>query len=196
MASGGSGVSEVTTMANRTTGTVLVIFLLALTAFAPEARAGGPWRARVVDAETGQPVAGVVVLAYWTRSNPSPGGWGGTEYSASEEVVTGPDGRFRIGSRWSYMIPLITKVDGPEWRIFKPGYGRWSYGDIENGEKFDRGEEITISLPPLKTRDERLAILRGPENITGVIVPGEKKPRLLEAVNSERVALGLQKIGQ
>jgi len=183
-------------MRKRMGWSVLLIVSLGLTVLVSEASAGGPWRARVVDAETGQPLAGVVVLAYWTRSYPSVGGWGGTEYSASQEVVTGADGRFRIGSRWSYMVPLITKVDGPEWRIFKPGYGKWNYGDIENGEKFDGGEEITISLPPLKTREDRLAILRGPDNITGVIVPGKEKPRLLDAVNSERVALGLQRIGQ
>ena len=183
-------------MRQRMAWAVLLVLSLGLTVLASEAGAGGPWRARVVDAETGQPLAGVVVLAYWTRSYPSVGGWGGTEYSASQEVVTGGDGRFQIGSRWSYSIPLITKVDGPEWRIFKPGYGSWDYGEVENGEKFDRGEEITISLPPLKTREERLAILRGSEDVTGVIVPSENKPRLLEAVNSERIALGLQRIGQ
>ena len=181
---------------NRVNWILLLTFSLGLTALVSEASAGGPWRARVVDAESGQPLAGVVVLAYWIRSYPSVGGWADTEYYASEEVVTGADGRFRIGSRWSYTVPLIVKVAGPEWRIFKPGYGKWDYGDVENGEKFDRGEEITIFLPALKTREERLAILRGPENITGVIVPGENKPRLLEAVNSERVALGLQRIGQ
>ena len=185
-------------MGKRTGQAACLIFLLSLTLLVADADAAGPWRGRVVDAETGQPLAGVVVLAFWIRSFPSVGGWADTEYYASEEVVTGPDGRFRIGSRWSYTIPLITKVAGPEWRIFKPGYGKWDYnwGGNENGEKFYRGEEITITLRSLKTREERLATLSGPADMSGDIVPGEKKPRLLEALNSERIAMGLPRIGQ
>jgi len=194
MASGGSGVSEVADIGNRVNWILLLTFSLGLTALVSEASAGGPWRARVVDAESGQPLAGVVVLAYWIRSYPSVGGWADTEYYASEEVVTGADGRFRIGSRWSYTVPLIVKVAGPEWRIFKPGYGKWDYGDPENGEKFDRGEEITISMPPLKTREDRLAAMK--PNLLPGVVPLEQMPRLLEAVNSERVGVGLQRIPQ
>ena len=41
------------------------------------AEAAGPWNARVVDAETGQPLEGVVVLAYWIKYTSSWGGWAG-----------------------------------------------------------------------------------------------------------------------
>ena len=175
---------------------VPLIVSFGLIGLVSEASAGGPWGARVVDAETGQPLAGVVVLAWWTRSYPSLGGWAATEYYASEEVVTGPDGRFRIGSRWSYIIPLLFKVDGPEWRLFKAGYGRWDYGDVENGERFYGGKEITISLPSLKTREERSAFLQAPMTVDADIVPLERKLRLLEAVNAERLHLGLQRVPQ
>ncbi len=173
-----------------------VLALLVLTAFhAREAAAAGPWRGRVVDAQTGQPLEGVVVLAFWTRSWPSLGGWAAAEYQDSEEVVTGPDGRFVIRPRRSYTVPLVTKVQGPDWRIFKSGYGEWPWlTDPEQGEQFERGVETVIALPPVATRDERLSVLRA--DVPPTIVPVENARRLLEAVNAERVELGLQRIRQ
>lgn len=154
----------------------------------------GPWKAQIVDAETGRPVEGVVVLAYWIRSYASLGGWAGSEYYASEEVVTGPDGRFVIGARWSYTIPLVMKVDGPEFVIFKPGHGRWRLQEGEGGyeavkRRFETGEEVVIEMPLLKTREERLKF-----HVTVIrpthVVPFERMKRLTEAWEEDREFLG------
>jgi hypothetical protein len=108
--------------------------------------------------------------------------------------VTGPDRRFLIHTRWSYTIPLLVKVQGPEWRIFKAGYGQWRYRDAAEWERFERGGELTVDLAHLKTPEERLAFLRQEPWILPGIVPSDKMLRLLEMVNAERASLGLQRI--
>jgi len=168
---------------------LLLTLLVGLAALVHPAGADGPWRGQVVDAETGRPLAGVVVLAFWTRSTPSLGGWAATEYHASEEVVTGPDGRFLIGSRWSYTIPLVVKVQGPEWRVFKPGYGAWRYPHEDAVDHFSRGQETELRLEPLTTKEARVAFMRAMS--VPVHVPVEKRTRLMDALNIERLHLGL-----
>src|SRR3990170_3762971 len=64
--------------------------LCLLTLWVGIGEAAGPWKAQIVDAETGRPLEGVVVLAVWIRYTASVGGWAGAKYYASEEVVTGP----------------------------------------------------------------------------------------------------------
>jgi hypothetical protein len=169
--------------------------LLAATAFLAGAltttgvaSAAGPWHGRIVDAETGAPLPGVVVLAYWTRLLPSLGGWADASLAAHEEVVTGADGRFEIAARASYTIPLVVKVSGPQWLIFKPGYGAWRLRGSR--EAFARGEPAEIEMPRLRTPDERLAFLDRFHRPTHVIEP-EQMPRLTEAWTAERRALGL-----
>ena len=55
---------------------VLVIIFSALMfgGLSGQANVAGPWKAQIVDAETGKPVEGVVVLAVWYRRYTSPGG--------------------------------------------------------------------------------------------------------------------------
>ena len=181
-----------------TSRSILLLMLVSVwTAWVWPARgeAAGPWRAQVVDAETGQPLEGTVVLAVWFRRVPSLGGWAGGGYHASEEVVTGPDGRFVIQSKWAYTIPLVTRVSGPEFFIFKSGYGAWwHFIDAEASKKFDRGEEILIKLPPLKTRKERLDFL-SKASPSGEI-PDSPMRKYLEALDQEAVSLGLQPTGR
>ena len=108
-------------------------FLLAclLAALAPatgpdDAHAAGPWRGQVVDAETGQPIEGVVVVAVWERLSP------GVIHQARafhdvDEVVTDAEGRFVLPEReLSPPNPFIT-IDGPQLTMFKGGYGLWQF---------------------------------------------------------------------
>lgn len=177
---------------------VLVAALTLVGVTAPtHGEAAGPWKAQIVDAESGQPLQGVVVLAYWIRSYASLGGWAGGEYYASEEVVTGSDGRFVIGARWAYTIPLVAKVSGPEFVIFKGGYGQWRFrgaeGRFEPGMgRFEKGEEVVIEMPPLKTREERLKFHRRFSRPT-YLVPFDHMTRLTEAYEEDLALLGLGK---
>lgn len=168
------------------------------------AQAAGPWRAQVVDAETGKPLEGVVVLAVWYRRYTSPGGWAGGGYYDSEEVVAGPDGRFIIEARQTWTLNPFSTIQGPEFKIFKPGYGQWRFQGYMDWpkdayeqrtrtrkawEQFE-DEGVVIELPPLKTREDRLKFYRS-FGWTGDI-PKESVRRLREAVDAERVYLGFR----
>lgn len=168
------------------------------------AEAAGPWNARVVDAETGQPLEGVVVLAYWIKYTSSWGGWAGGEFYDSEEVVTGTDGRFVIQARSTWTLLPWKKISGPEFVIFKPGYGQWRFQGYEAWRKLSpveqdaqlettwkqfTGDGVVIELPPLKTREERLNVLRTVSY--SALVPPERTRRIDEAKETEGKYLGV-----
>lgn len=98
-----------------------------------------------------------------------------------------------------FSIP-IWHLKGPDFYIFKPGYGEWKFkgqekwSDIEHGEQykkavrqFQSSEGVVLELPVLKTREERLQSLRHP----GGEIPKERIKNYLSALDQERVNLGL-----
>jgi len=152
----------------------------------------GPYRGRVLDAGTGKPLAGVVVVAVWRRDRIMPL-HSRSEHYAARETLTNADGEFVIDAddvernapkrTWH---PFIT--------IFLPGYGRYrspAGTSTTVTQKFFEGPGTTVELPRLNTREERLAYLdwlspydRSPE-------PFKEIPRFIQLFNNERVALGL-----
>jgi hypothetical protein len=133
--------------------------------YEPDAMAAGPWKGQIVGKETGKPLEGVVVLASWYRAYSTPGGWGGAGYYASEEVVTDASGRFTIQSRQTWTLNPFSAIKGPEFYMFKPGYGRWQFQGqdrwskdaLESEEqrkqawtKFE-GDGVVLELPKLST---------------------------------------------
>jgi len=169
------------------------------------AHADGPRKAQVVDAETGKPLEGVVVLAYWIKYKTSLGGWAGGEHYDSEEVVTDADGRLVIQARSTWTLNPFRKIEGPELMIFKPGYGQWRWRGssewpldayeqkirVEKALKQFTGEGTVIELPPLKTRQERLEFLRSVS--WAPVVPLDRTRRVRQAKDEERADLGLPK---
>jgi hypothetical protein len=178
--------------------------LLALTLPAGSALALGPWKAQIVDADSKQPVAGVVVLAVWTkvlvgsdRAAPS------FIYYDSEEVVADQEGRISIAAR-DYSMSDAQVFAEPEFFFFKPGYGQWRFqGEdawlkleasekrkryVEAGQRF-AGLGVVIEITPLKTRQERAQYYR--ERIEPLGVPAERRRLWLRAVEEERAYLDL-----
>ena len=182
----------------------LCVSLLALSlAAARPALALGPWKARIVDAETKQPLANVVVLAVWTKVLLGPDHGPTFMYYDSEEVMADQDGRIVVGAR-DYSTRDAQVFAEPEFFFFKPGYGPWHFqGEdtwlkLEAPEKRKRyaeagqlfaGPGVIIELTPLKTRPERAQYDR--ERIEPLGVPRERKPLWLRAVEEERAYLGL-----
>ena len=183
-----------------------MMFLLTISfyAFPPSLKAGGPWKAQVVDAETKQPLQGVVVLAVWSQYALSGEGyplWVG--YVDSEEVVTDKEGQFTIAARsFSTFNGLV--FDEPQFYLFKPGYGQWRFQGEEVWLKLDAPERhlhfqelarqfvdkgVVIELPPLKTREERLQFYQSFGRIPSV--PLDKMKRWKDAADVERAYLGL-----
>lgn len=176
---------------------LLVMFFLAISpgTWLAVGEAAGPWKAQVVDAETGRPLEGVVVVAVWLKMTRTFGGPSPKFYDA-EEVVTGPDGLFIISWRWAFTLNPFTYIDEAEFTIFKPGYGEWGvrgwrpeWDGLSTAELLEK-KDIVIELPPLKTREERLRFYDSLRRSS--FAPPDRTKRLDEAVKMERAYLGFQ----
>jgi hypothetical protein len=160
--------------------------------------AAGPWRGQVVNAETGEPLEGVVVLAVWDKISPGvmhPR----REYHDVDEVVTGAEGRFAIPARHVLTANPFVSLDGPNLHMFKAGYGTWRKRGIppftlnrDEVRKLMEKEGIVFELPALRSREERLNAL--PSRPSGV--SETRIPRFMEALDGERIYLGLTPFGK
>ncbi|MBI5675113.1 MAG: hypothetical protein HZC48_04660 [Nitrospirae bacterium] len=178
---------------------IFIAVILASTLLTIPAFAAGPWKGRILDIETKEPLEGAVVLAVWQRVHRTPTGSDPYFYEA-KEVLTDKEGRFVIPSyRPINLLPIISSMRGPLFTIFKPGYGSVSDQRLE-GYFTDDGQAIqdyeldgkryrfalgVIELPKLKTREEREKIISFPS-----MIPDDKMPKLIKLMNKEAVALG------
>jgi hypothetical protein len=188
-------------MGRRRGSLILALFVCAVMRV-DAVEAAGPWQARVVSAETLEPVEGVVVLAWWTRHVRSFGG-PSEEYRDSQEVLTDKDGRFTIAPRWFFSLNPLVFFRGPFFALFKPGYGQDRWRGSEDAEKWPEEKRkalgmyanlleldgIVLELPRLQSIEERREHLKKLE-IDVLSVPSGKRPLLKSAVLEERKALG------
>lgn len=182
---------------------LLGVLLLALTLPASPAIALGPWKAQIIDAESKQPLADVVVLAVWTKVLLGSDRGPSFLYYDSEEVIADQEGRIVVAAR-DYSTRDAQVFAEPEFFFFKPGYGQWRFQGEETWLKLEASEKrkhyveagrlfagpgVMIELTPLKTRQERAQYYR--ERAEPLGVPAERKRRWLEALEAERAYLGL-----
>jgi len=147
--------------------------------------AGGPYRGKVVDAETKDPLVGAVVLVYWQRLAPGIGHGPAEGFLDAEEVLTDANGEFVVGKNPPASLIPGTWVSDPYITIFTPGYGYFPgyhvapprpptgyKGLLQKMEK----EGVIIELPRLKSGEERRKVVQE-LGLTGV--PDHKKPILI-----------------
>lgn len=92
---------------------------------------GEPFAAQVVDADTGQPLAGVNVVAHWESHQGSLGGDALPCGAANvEEAVTNQDGRFQIPGWGPVRSSCDLLEEDPVLYLFKSGY---SFLGLTNG---------------------------------------------------------------
>jgi hypothetical protein len=182
-----------------------VMLLMAMVCFPVISESAGPWKGQVVDKDGGKPVEGAVVLARWEKRYTSfVGEMGGNEYHDSEEVVTDAEGRFVIAARQTWTLNPLSEIYGPEFFIFKPGYGRWQFRDFDSWGLKDAivsadrtraewrrftAEGAVLELPRLKTSEQRLEFVR---SMRPHGVPSDRMMKYLDRINQERVTLGLE----
>ncbi len=162
-----------------------------LVAWEPERFVKGPpqpYRGKVVDAETGEPITGAVVIAVWEREFTGAGGRLHEFYDA-QEVLTDQAGEFVLdASEIEARAPYNTRW--PAFRIYKPGYGfypRYQVSPTIIPRDAFRQEVTVVRLRRLLTKEERLENL----NVQFSLIPEQKQKQLLRAINAERRALGL-----
>jgi hypothetical protein len=187
--------------------TVHRFIIAVLTLLMVTAGCAGPWKGKILDVETKEPLEGTVVLAVWQRVYRTPAGNNAYFYEA-KETVTDKAGEFEIPSYTPInLLPLISFMRGPEFTIFKQGYGSlnglelggYLTGEISDDQvlekrgkryRFTRG---VIGLPALKTKDERLKML--PSISDPFIDHYEKKLKYSELLGKESKDLGLEPEG-
>ena len=180
---------------------ILSSFLVLLAGCGHLVYADGPYRGKVIDKETGQPIEGAAVVAIWRKETPMIAHPDVTFYDA-QETLTDQKGNFTLpGIRGGSLNPL-TKIREPLFTIFKPGYE--AYGDRKLAQPAKEGQTV-VELGRLETREERLRNLsnihvrictpelpEGLRDVSPYCVPPAKIPNLIRLRKAERINLGLR----
>jgi hypothetical protein len=152
----------------------------------------GPYRGRVIDTETREPIVGAVVVATWDRYRIIPMRRI-REFHAARETLTDANGEFVLDAR-DVEENAPRRAKQPTFIIFKPGYGPFPSHHVapkgSYGYKLFQMAETTIELRHA-SRSERL---RGLMRVDSAALPnswGDLLPRLYQAVNDEHIQLGL-----
>lgn len=164
-----------------------LLLAMSLTSSVTALEKWGPFRGQVVDVETGQPIAGAVVLVVWWEAVPTPVQTNQKFYDA-REAVTDANGRFEV-PRLS--PPFFSfRIFDPKISYFAPGYE--PIAEVvtpPEGQPFVA--PTVVQMRRLKTREARLRNLRGyPSDI-----PYEKMVEFMRARNREATELGLEPEG-
>ena len=152
----------------------------------------GPYRGKVIDAETRAPLVGAVVIAHWWRDRVGPF-HSVMEHYAVREVLTDAEGVFVIAARAiEERAPRRTYY--PEFFIFMPGYGvfpRFQKAPTGfTGDVFE-GAGVVVELPHLKSPEDRRRHLLRVDPMSFTSEPLTEVPELMKKIDEERVSIGL-----
>lgn len=153
----------------------------------------GPYRGRVLDAETKQPIAGASVVGVWSREKIYPL-HSSTVFYATREILTEADGTFVLHAK-ELEEGAPQRTLKPYFHVFYPGYGSYrsrvfTQRGFQEGNIFEG--EVTIGLPPLKTREERRQHLLEVSPYSLSETPFKEIPEFTRLLNQELVTQGLQ----
>ena len=137
-----------------------------------------PYKGQVVDAETGEPIEGAMVVMAWYVEQY--GGVGGAidDYLNAKETLTDKEGRYRIPHMFAFHYWPLSIMRRADMLVYKPGY-----------TNFDKYAERygAIKLRRARTREERAeARVSRPFE-----VPTKKIKKLDEMLTNESKELGL-----
>jgi len=179
-------------------GTLMLAFMLLwATTWPSSAWADGPYRGKVIDAETKEPIEGAVAVAVWMRRifNPVEGQ---EKFAEAKEALTDKNGEFVIpGYTWTSIFLDFIGVQPPRIYIFKAGYGDFPWHQISPNPKQSNAALLEpfkthalVELPRLKSRNERLNELSNYSICC--LVPSKKIPNFIRMENLERKNLGIE----
>jgi hypothetical protein len=109
----------------------------------------GPFRAQVIDAETGRPIAGAFVMVTWMREPPSLhfSQW----FYDAEETMTDTAGHFEMPRRTRVLTAFVSE---PGIAVFAPGYLMQAPAVTpQDGRPYV--DPTVVKMRPLKTREEQ-----------------------------------------
>ncbi|MEM2983221.1 MAG: hypothetical protein QXH17_08680 [Candidatus Bathyarchaeia archaeon] len=166
-------------------------------------RYDGPYRGKVVDAETGEPIEGVVVLGVWYSSIFSITGSPFEEFYDAMETVTDKNGEYFIEGMG---LRLFSNLKPMHAIYYKSGYyyvEMWDWDRIKGMEisVWDNirriemkgltweGDKPIIHLRKLTTEERKKVILPG---LAGI--PNEKMKLMMKEHNKELKWLGINSL--
>ena len=154
---------------------VILLLTIALALFIPSegCYAHGPWRGKVIEAETKKPIEGAVVVAVWYSKPFYPWAVGGTSPEPMKvvETVTNADGEFSFSSRYFLYIPVLREVSGPDFLVYKPGYDVFQISYVSEEHPLYKNGFAVIKLLRLEKREDRLKALHWADSL----YPGVEK---------------------
>lgn len=156
----------------------------------------GPYSGKVVDAQTGEPIEGAVVLiGFYTKSFSV----GGPVYRFADafEALSDANGEFLFPPKRITLFRAMSIWDKEcSISIFKPGYGAYprhkktfSNLKIIRSHTFPENEHITFHLPKLLTLEERKENRYLIQTPAGISIG--KMPNMRRLQSEERVNIGL-----
>lgn len=181
--------------------TAIVILLVLFVAYII-VRFPSSYEGKVVDADTGEPVEGVVVLLHWGYASLPHAHY--EKYLDAKETITDTNGFFKTRRRKINLNPLSNTFE-PYTMIFKSGYKAvdtvWALDVFREEHKIwnspyrkligFEGDIVVFKLKKLSTREERR---ENSPRLGGLIsrIPFEKKKLFIEEINKEEIYLGLE----
>jgi hypothetical protein len=149
----------------------------------------GPYKGKVVDAETGEPIEGAAVLGIWYV-----GEYGHAEapifkFLDAKETISGKNGEFILPPGTGFHWWPLAKLFDPNLKIFKPGYS--SYEKDFYSEKIGN----VILLRKLKTEKERIEALIDVDTcgleVDDMCIPRIKAQNIIQMIEDEAKNLRL-----
>jgi len=170
---------------------ITIIVIIISLGCASAIRYDGPYEGKFINADTGEPIEGVVVLGKWSREHITPGG-AVSEYYDARETVTDKNGEFSIPGQGLLIASNIAPMDV---LIFKAGYeylettwlGLKVDGILRQKIKWE-GDKAIIPLKKLTMEDRKK---RGSPPDPPTEAEFEKVRLLLIEINKDRVERGL-----
>lgn len=174
----------------------LVILFIGISFFFPGCaypfRYDGTYKGKVIDADTGQPIEGVVVLGVWETVTITPAG-GTHDYYDAKETVTDKNGEFEIPGKG---LRILSRLEPVRLTIFKAGYEYMDYswetlrGDRTLSKKVKwEDDKVFVSLKKLTMEERRESLTFPPYPPTEA--PQEKIKLMMEEIYKERKERGL-----
>jgi hypothetical protein len=158
----------------------------------------GPYKGKVIDLETGEPIEGAVVAGVWVLA------FNFTPFCDAKEAVTDKNGEFLLPKASCFSLWPLAERDRMVIVIFKPGYlGYPPLGPSPEerrarmpgftGKEFKNSKRHNIiKLRKVKTQEERKFTY---DHVSGLFISDQafkRMPQLLKLVNQERRNLGLK----
>jgi hypothetical protein len=147
----------------------------------------GTYSGRVVDADTGQPIAGAAVIAAWTRDIPVAPHMAEQDWDAYE-TVSNANGEFTIPHRTHFT--WFGWIEEPTLIAFYPPFAPGYLGEGDRADQGPPGAPLTIRLKRLTDKKERVLNAGRPVGTDGL--SAKKIPNLLRLIDDERRELGLE----